>query len=523
MTILWAFLVSLGILIWAVALVRRGRRLVQEADDRTNIMTAVVEQGPAVVGITDLNGHIQYINPAFERTSGYTMEEAQGKSPRILQSGVTPGEIYAELWETITNGGVWSGELCNKRKDGNLYWEHASISAIQNRKGETTHYVKVAEEITAQKRTNAALASSEKRFRSVFEQASVGMALVDRQGRWLDLNERLSEIVGYTAEELVGKSFLGITPEEDRAKEADWNLPFENGELTTGHLEKRYLHKDGSKIWADVSTTLVRDEVGAPQYYIFIIKDTTRLRQAEQEAVKRQNELAHLARVHTLQQMTSELAHEIDQPLCAILSASQASLRLIEKDECKPSPDLLDALKMVAGQAERAGRVVDGIRKFSRVHVPENQALDLNQIIQDACELMAAELRSQIIELQLNLDDPTDLPINCNSVQIEQVIVNLCRNGVDAMIEDGSPVKNLTITSTRDNGMAKVAISNTGPAIKAELADKIFSPFFTTRINGLGLGLSLSRSIIETHAGQLWVEPGNKEGTTFQFTIPLQD
>ena len=164
------------------------------------------------------------------------------------------------------------------------------------------------------------------------------MALVDRQGHWLEVNERLCEIVGYSADELVGKSFLNLTPEEDHAKEVDWSQPFENGELKTSTVEKRYLHKNGSEIWADVSATLVRDEVGAPQYYICLIKDTTRLRIAEQEAVRRQNELAHLARVHTLQQMTSELAHEIGQPLCAILSASQASLRLIDRDECDPSP-----------------------------------------------------------------------------------------------------------------------------------------------------------------------------------------
>ncbi len=303
----------------------------------------------------------------------------------------------------------------------------------------------------------------------------------------------------------------------------DWSQPFENGELKTSTVEKRYLHKNGSEIWADVSATLVRDEVGAPQYYICLIKDTTRLRIAEQEAVRRQNELAHLARVHTLQQMTSELAHEIGQPLCAILSASQASLRLIDRDECDPSPDLLDAMKIVEAQAERAGRVVDGIRKFSRLQVQKNQTLDLNRIIHDACDLMAAELRSQMIELKLNLDDETSLPVSCNPVQIEQIIVNLFRNGIDAMIEKNPPVKTLTITSTRDNGLAKVSIVNTGPAIAVELADKIFAPFFTTRKNGLGLGLSISRSIIETHAGQLWVDLENDQGTDFQFTLPIQN
>ncbi len=180
-------------------------------------------------------------------------------------------------------------------------------------------------------------------------------------------------------------------------------------------------------------------------------------------------------------------------------------------------------MKIVAAQAERAGRVVDGIRKFSRLQVQENQTLDLNRIIHDACDLMAAELRSQMIELKLNLDDETSLPVSCNPVQIEQIIVNLFRNGIDAMIEKNPPVKTLTITSTRDNGLAKVSIVNTGPAIAVELADKIFAPFFTTRKNGLGLGLSISRSIIETHASQLWVDLENDQGTDFQFTLPIQN
>ena len=179
----WALplLIALVAIVWSYLFFRRNLAVARRAQARADLLTAALGQSPAVVGVTDLEGNLQYVNPAFETASGYTAAELLGQNPRVLKSGVTPDEHYRHLWETITAGQVWVSELCNKRKDGQLYWEWASIAPVTDRRGKISHYVKVAEDITARKRADAARQESEKRFRSIFELAGAGMALVDRQ------------------------------------------------------------------------------------------------------------------------------------------------------------------------------------------------------------------------------------------------------------------------------------------------------------------------------------------------------
>ena len=521
----WAvpILISLAILGWAYLLLRRNRHLADAAMAKVDVQALAIEQSPSVVGITDQEGNLEYVNPAFESASGYSAEELLGQNPRVLKSGVTPDSDYGCLWQTIIEGGVWVGELCNKKKDGQLYWEWASISGLKDRKGKISHYVKVAEDITDRKKAGAARAESDKRFRTIFELAGAGMALIDRQGHWLQVNDQLCKIVDYSRDELVGRSFLEITPEEDHDQEINWNKSFEAGELKSATLEKRYLAKGGREVWVEVTATLVRDALGIPEYYICLIKDVTRQKTAEDAAAKQQNQLAHMARVNTLQQLASELAHEIDQPLCAILAASQASLRLLDADNPEALDDARAALKIVAKQAGRAGAVVDSIREFSRKQSLEKKLFGLSKVIDQTVSLLEADLRRHQVEIRVDSPAGAEAYILGDPVLAAQVLVNLCRNGADAMIEKNTRLKVLTIGWITHQGEVRIQVNNSGPPIADELVERIFMPFFTTRPEGLGLGLSLSRSIVESLGGQLWVEPGEEEGTTFHVVLPVQD
>jgi nitrogen fixation negative regulator NifL len=520
----WAvpIFVSLVIVAWFYLLFRRNLKLANEAQTKADVLTTAIEQSSAVVGITDLAGNLQYVNPAFEEASGYAAAELLGQNPRVLKSGVTPDEVYARMWQTITSGENWVGELCNKKKDGTLYWEWASISGVTDRSGKIQHFVKVAEDITSRKKAAAARAESDKRFRTIFDLAGAGMALLDRQGRWLKVNDRLCNILGRTGEDLQGRFFLEFTPAEDLDVDRDWFRRFEGQNQRSSSIEKRYLTPDGLVVWTEITATLVRDVLGAPEYYICLIKDVSRRRAAEDEAARQQTQLAHMARVHTLQQMASELAHEIDQPLCAILSASQASARLLDRGDAQAMDDVRDAVKIVAEQAERAGSVVQSIRQFSRKQSTDRKVFGLRQTVDQALNLLGPELRSHGVTVRVNPEGRDEPFVLGDPVLMAQVLVNLCRNGADAMMEKGADPRVLTLSWEYRQADLVIRVHNTGPAMAAEVVDRVFTPFFTTRPEGLGLGLSLSRSIIESFGGELGVEAEQTEGTTFFMVLPAQ-
>jgi two-component system, LuxR family, sensor histidine kinase DctS len=515
-------LIATGILIIALMVWRRSRVSLREARTHRDIMSAVVAQSPAVVGITDVEGNITYANPAFQKQTGFSMDELLGQNPRMLKSGIMPEEVYSDLWQTITNDGVWTGELCNKRKNGDLYWEKATIGAIRSRGAEITHFVKVSEDITDRKKLDAARTASELRFRSIFDHAGMGIAIVDRQGHWQAVNECLCEMLGYGKSELLGHSFLDVTPEEDHHLEKDWSTAFGGIRATSLAIEKRFKHKSGHIVWAEVTGSLVRDDIGAPEYFICMIKDLTRRRKAEEIAATRQMELAHLSRIHTLQQMTSELAHEIDQPLCAILSAAQAGVRLFNGQNVEPE-ELNKVLALVVEQAERAGAVVRRIKNFSRKNEPEMRVFDMFAALDDARALLGAEMDGRQVECLLDSGVTEDCPVVGDPILVEQVLVNLFRNAAESMVEAGVSDPQIKITVVRKEGQVQTTVKDNGPPIEEGIRKVIFTPFFTTRDQGLGIGLSLCSSIIDSHGGQLWLEDDDLQGNTFCFTLPAAD
>lgn len=519
MTTCWMLSLAAVLLLGAIFFFRRARADLHRAREHDSIMSLAVEQSPMAVAITDAEGNLIYGNPAFCRRTGYTLLDLIGQNPRLLKSGLMEEELYEELWSTILDGRIWEGELCNKTKDGDLYWEHANIGSIRDGSGAITNFVKVAEDITEKKKLRQAQESIERRFQAVFQQASLGMAMVDMEGRWKEVNDSLCRMVGYQASELLGRHFLEITPEEDRQLEDDWKSRLEGAPTPGRVLEKRYRHRDGHTVWVEVSACVVRDEYGQPDFVLTVITDITRRREAEEDAARDREELAHVLRIHTLQQMTSELSHEIDQPLCAILSAAQAAVRL-HRNGAGSSAELNEALKVVIGQTERAGEVVRRIKDFSRKRESNLQPVDLFSILSEAGALLEPEVRRLKTRLSLETAIVGDCPVLAERIQIQQVVMNLCRNAAEAMQAAGSPDPAIVIGVERDEQWVHVRVRDCGPAIERELREAIFTPFFTTRDHGLGLGLALSRSIIDAHGGELVLDEGAGPGNSFHFTLP---
>jgi diguanylate cyclase (GGDEF)-like protein/PAS domain S-box-containing protein len=264
----------------------------KRGEDRISKLLRAVEQSPVTVVITDPAGTIEYVNPCFTQITGYSGEEAIGQNPRILKSGQTPAGEYRRLWETIPTG-EWRGEFLNRKKNGELYWEAASISPLRDAHGRVTNYVAVKEDITARKRIEEELRRSEERFRRTFEDAPIGMSLVSLDRGTYQANGALRRMLGYTGEELARLSVADRTHPEDYAVEADLLAAAWRGEVPSYQIEKRYVRKDGTIVWGRVSASFLVSSTG-DVHAIGMVEDITARKSAE-EALRLSEERLKLA------------------------------------------------------------------------------------------------------------------------------------------------------------------------------------------------------------------------------------
>jgi C4-dicarboxylate-specific signal transduction histidine kinase len=239
--------------------------------------------------------------------------------------------------------------------------------------------------------------------------------------------------------------------------------------------------------------------------------------QAEALAKKRQEELAHIGRLNTLGEMASNLAHELNQPLTAIVAYAHSCLRRVRSDQWDED-ELLAELEKIAEQAKRGGEVIKRLRRFVSRHEAERVAMSINDAVKDIARFLEWESRNRGVRVELDLDGALPL-VSADRVQIEQVLLNLMRNGLEAMDQVEHPVLTVrTVSSAR--GDVEVAVIDWGHGCDAETLERLFDPFFTTKSAGLGLGLAISRSIIAAHDGILQVRPNEGPGLRFSFTLP---
>ncbi|MBN1920290.1 MAG: PAS domain S-box protein [Anaerolineae bacterium] len=298
-----ALLAALGLWRWHVrSMQQRHREMEATIATRTaelRLFSHAVEQSAASIVITDLQGNIQFVNPAFSTITGYAAAEVLRQNPRLLQSGLTPPETYTALWKALKRGEDWSGEFINKRKDGSIFYERATISPVKNETGAITHYLAIKENITAQKKAEIALRESEGLLQLTFENTNIGIGLLNLEGYFTRVNPQLCAIFGYTREEMLSLPFdtLIHPAYRDASPLFVQHLRAEKSHRTT--FEQQYYHQDGHIIWGLTSSTLVRDTQSAPLYYVVHVQDITSEKQAE--AALRESEERFAAVLNSLQ------------------------------------------------------------------------------------------------------------------------------------------------------------------------------------------------------------------------------
>lgn len=366
-----------------------------------------------------------------------------------------------------------------------------------------------------------ALQISERRWQGLYENTQVGIALADREGRILKANPALQRMLGYDEEEIVGVSFVAITEESQRAMTRRTVYGLFDGVVGNYQAHKRYEKRGGGYLWANVSASLIPaiDRDG-PRLAV-IVEDVSAEKKAESELATAQADLARVARFTAMGELVASIAHEVNQPLSAIVTNGQAALRWLDRTP----PDLREvaaALTRVNRDAVLAGEVIARIRNFLRKGEPKREPINVRVLVDDLLKM----LRTRLVDAEItaHLEIPEGLPaIEADPIQLQQVLMNLLLNAIEALRDCRSAKKTVTISIAREANQALAfSVQDNGPGIPAEVAEHIFDALFSTKADGMGMGLAISRSIVEGHGGQLRLVSQNNGGAHFQFSLPFQ-
>jgi two-component system sensor kinase FixL len=408
------------------------------------------------------------------------------------------------------------------RQDGSVYRLASRGRAHFDEAGNPIKLIGVSLDITEQLAARDEAKRHEARFQALFQRAAVGIAILDENGRALESNRILQELLGYTAEEMRQMTFAQITHPDDVGTDLALFWEIVGGVRESYELEKRYIRKDGETIWARLTASRLTDPEGQATLAVAIVEDVTRRRLAESDAERLRQEISHFARVTMMGELTAAIAHELNQPLSAILSNSQAALRFLSQE----NPDLSmvkEILDDIVSDDRRASEVIVRLRallsKGRTAHVP----LDINDIIQEVAGIIRVDTRMKDCRFRLTL--APGLPkVLGDRVQVQQVLLNLIINALDAMKTTQTQDRQINVTSALHSAREIiVSVRDRGSGIPEEKLQEIFEPFYTGKAEGMGMGLSICRSIVQSHGGRIMAKNNLARGATVEFTLPIMD
>ncbi len=374
-------------------------------------------------------------------------------------------------------------------------------------------------DVTARKRAEQALREGETRFRTFVDHAGDALFVQDfEQGTIVDVNRSACESLGYTRQELIGNREVAFHLDADRAEMESAAERVAAGETVVGtHCHRR---KDGTVFPVEANTSSFW--YGGRRFLLHVSRDITDRKRAEEQREKlRQLEadLAHIDRVSILGELTASIAHEINQPLSGVVSSGSACLRWLARDV----PDLeeaREAARRIVRDGKRAGEIIARIRALTKKAVASKEKLNLNETIREVLALVGDEAKRNTVVIRTRFGDDV-FPVLGDQVQLQQVVLNLVMNAIEAMSSVGDRARELMITTRNiDPDQVQVTVEDSGTGIDPQMIDKIFGSFYTTKPGGMGMGLSISRSILQAHGGRLWATAKDGGGTIFHFTLP---
>jgi PAS domain S-box-containing protein len=491
----------------------------------------LIDAIPGFVWTALPDGRAEFCNQRWLDYTGMSLDEVSGKELAAVIYHEDKSDLVEKWRAAVTQGDSFEAEARVRRADGSYRWFLIRAVPLREAKGGISRWCgtnidiedlkRAQEEITERKRAEERLRESEARFQAMADTAPVMIWLTGTDGLCNYFNKPWLEFTGRSMEQEVGTGWVeGVHPDDVQGC-FDGFLPAFHARKSF-RMQYRLRRADGEYRWV-IESGIPRYAGGEFAGYIGSNIDITDLKRAEEERERLrqlQSELAHMNRVTTMGELAGSIAHEIKQPISAAHTNAKTCLRWLGRDQ----PDIeeaREAVSRIVQDVTRASEIINRIGVLFKKGEPEREWVDINEVILEMISLMRSEAGRRAISIHTELT-PALPNVRADRVQLQQVFMNLMLNGIDA-IDEGNAARDLTIKSQRNaNGHVLISVSDTGIGLPPEWADKVFDTFFTTKPRGTGMGLSISRSIIESHGGRLWATENSDRGATFQFTLPVE-
>ncbi len=471
--------------------------------------------------VIDSEGKILKVNRYVYEQSRYSADEVLGHNIK---------EFFSEDSRTVCDcnfpalreRGYNRADIEFVCKDGHIIEMECSATAVPDEQGKFSSFLIIQRDVTERKRAATALAISERQFRAIFNSSYQLIGILDPDGTVLEANKTALDLGGLKPEDVIGRPFWDTywwryaPAVQERLKTA---LREASQGKTVGY-EEEVLAADKTIRTIEFTLQPILNDLGETLLIIPEGRDITEKKRAEEETQRHHREMAHVIRLSTAGEMASGMAHELNQPLTALISYCGTALSLLNALP-EPQQQLSEILECASEQAHRAGRIIHHLRDFVSKDNNVRQSLELDQILREIDLFLSSELNTAAVRLEYQLGGQGGR-VMVNRVQIEQVLINLVRNSIESIHGANKADGKVIIESCAcGDGFLEVAVTDNGPGIEADMMEKMFNPFQTSKASGMGMGLSISRSIIEAHGGSLWADKQRRHGASFRFKLPV--
>jgi two-component system sensor kinase FixL len=490
----------------------------KEIEAATSRLATIVMSSEDAIMTTTLDGTVIDWNRGADGIFGYRADEIIGKSIKLL---TPPGEETQTdaIFERIRRGErIEHFETRRRRKDGTIIDVSVTISPMWDEEGRLFGASKIARDISQRKSAQSALADREAHLQSILDTVPDAMVVIDEAGIIQSFSAAAERLFLYSSAEAIGRNVNILMPPPYRQQHDHYLERYR----TTG--ERRIIgvgrlvvgeRKDGSTFPMELAVGEVR--TGERRFFTGFVRDLTERQQTQQRLQELQAELVHMSRFTALGEMASTLAHELNQPLTAVANYLKGARRLLAGERSEAVATARDAIERAAEQSLRAGQIIRRLRDFVARGDSERQLENLPKLIEEASALALVGAKEAGVKVMFDLDPAVELVL-VDRIQVQQVLLNLMRNAIEAMLDN--PIRELVISARQiDWATIRVDVADTGSGVAEDIADHLFQSFVTTKRHGMGVGLSISRTIIEAHGGRLWFEARPGGGTVFSLTL----